>query len=55
MNCTNNSVKCFYRSKLAEFMDGQCKQPAVIDGELTDDFSVASVLFSSDFAECSQT
>ena len=44
-------TSCFYNSKMKNFLDVDCKSPAVIDGELTDDVSFATML-ESDFPEC---
>ena len=45
-------LKCYYENKLSKYLDRKCNSPAVIDGKLTDDYSLQTVLFESDFPEC---
>ena len=45
-------LKCYYENKLSKYLDRKCSNPAVIDGELTNDYSIQTVLFESDFPEC---
>ena len=45
-------LKCYYENKLSKYLDRKCNNPAVIDGKLTDDYSIQTVLFGSDFPEC---
>lgn len=44
-------TECYWRSKLDKYMGKVCEQFAVIDGEMTENNTVADVLFSG-FAEC---
>ena len=46
------SPKCYYENKLSKYVDRSCKNPAVINGKLTGDYSLQTVLFESDFPEC---
>jgi len=44
-------TECYWKSKLDKYMGKVCEQFAVIDGEMTENNTVADVLFSG-FAEC---
>ena len=48
-------TKCYYRDKLSKYLSSSCRQSAVIDGKITSDYSLETVLFESDFPECSET
>ena len=48
-------TKCYYRDKLSKYLSSSCRQSAVIDGKITNDYSLETVLFESDFPECSET
>ena len=48
-------TKCYYNDKLSKHLSSSCRHSAVIDGEITNDFSLATVLFESDFPVCIET
>ena len=48
-------TKCYYREKLSKYLSSSCRQSAVIDGKITNDHSLETVLFESDFPQCSET
>ena len=41
-----------YQDKLQKHLNSKCKQSAVINGEITSDNQLTTVLFESDFPEC---
>jgi len=49
---TNDLTACYYRRKLGEKLNGVCKEGAIVDGKETDVKDKMSVLFNSDFAQC---
>ena len=45
-------TKCYYEEKLEKYLESDCLQPAVINGKLTNDFSLNTNLFESDLPQC---
>jgi len=48
-------TKCYYNDKLSKHLSSRCRHSAVIDGAITNDFSLATVLFEADFPVCIET
>ena len=44
--------KCYYEDKLLKYLENDCSYPAVVDGQITTDYSLKTVLFESDFPQC---
>ena len=49
---TNDLTACYYRQKLGQKLNGECTEGAIVDGKETDVKDKMSVLFNSDFAQC---
>ena len=49
---TNDLTACYYRRKLGERLNGVCREGAIVDGKETAVKDKMSVLFDSDFAQC---
>ena len=47
-------TKCYYEDKMANHLESDCTTPAVINGQVTDDFSLTTMLFESDFPQCTE-
>lgn len=45
-------TRCFYEDKLEKYLDSECLESAVIDGKLSSDSSLTTVLFESQFPFC---
>ena len=45
-------TKCYYKDKLEKHLESSCRYSAVIDGKLTSDNTLTTVLFDSDFPQC---
>ena len=49
---TDDYTKCYYEDKMANHLESDCTESAVINGQVTEDFSLMTVLFESDFPQC---
>ena len=47
-----NPAKCYYLDKMEKHLDTECNDFAVINGKITNDNSLKTVLFESDFPNC---
>ena len=47
-----NPAKCYYMDKMEKYLDMECNDFAVINGKITNDNSLKTVLFESDFPNC---
>ena len=45
-------TRCYYEDKLEKYLNSECLESAVIDGELTNDSSLSTILFNSQFPVC---
>merc|ERR1712176_921202 len=45
-------TRCYYEDKMAKHLDSDCLEPAVINGQITTDYSLQTILFESDFPQC---
>jgi len=49
---SDDYTKCYYEDKMANHLESDCLESAVINGQVTEDFSLMTVLFESDFPQC---
>ena len=47
-----NPSKCYYLDKMEKHLDTECNDFAVVNGKITNDNSLKTVLFESDFPNC---
>ena len=47
-----NPAKCYYLDKMEKYLDMECNEFAVINGKISNDKSLKTVLFESDFPNC---
>ena len=47
-----NPAKCYYLDKMEKYLDMECNDFAVINGKISNDMSLKTVLFESDFPNC---
>lgn len=45
-------AKCYYLDKMEKYLDMECNDSAVINGKITNDNLLKTVLFESDFPNC---
>merc|ERR1712003_553945 len=45
-------TRCYYEDKMANHLESNCLEPAVVNGQITSDYSMATNLFDSDFPQC---
>ena len=45
-------AKCYYLDKMEKYLDMECNDYAVINGKISNDKSLKTVLFESDFPNC---
>ena len=45
-------AKCYYLDKMEKYLDMECNDSAIINGKITNDNLLKTVLFESDFPNC---
>ena len=47
-----NPAECYYLDKMEKYLDMECNDSAIINGKITNDKLLKTVLFESDFPNC---